>query len=135
MIYPIMQMVDIARLNVDAAVGGIDQRKIHMLAREYLPSIGIKAPLCIHTPILNGLDGKKVFKHLGHNPYSGHLHYQCPSCRVVLLVPPMDILEGKSLRGVPSHPENRPSFAMIFSNILYRIAKFRKVFQRTPAFP
>jgi len=83
----------------------------------------------------HGLDRKKIFKHLGHNPYSGHLHYQCPSCRVVLLVPPMDILEGKSLRGVPSHPENRPSFAMIFSNILYRIAKFRKVFQRTPAFP
>jgi len=32
MIYPIMQMADIALLNVDAAVGGIDQRKIHMLA-------------------------------------------------------------------------------------------------------
>jgi len=37
MIYPIMQMVDIAKLGVDAAVGGIDQRKIHMLAREHSP--------------------------------------------------------------------------------------------------
>ncbi|HDQ08226.1 MAG TPA: tyrosine--tRNA ligase [Methanoculleus sp.] len=60
MVYPIMQMVDIAHLNVDAAAGGIDQRKIHMLARENLPTIGVKAPLCIHTPILNGLDGKKM---------------------------------------------------------------------------
>ena len=60
MIYPIMQMVDIAMLGVDAALGGIDQRKIHMLAREHLPSIGVKAPLCIHTPILNGLNGKKM---------------------------------------------------------------------------
>ena len=60
MVYPIMQMVDIAHLKVDAAAGGIDQRKIHMLARENLPSIGVKAPLCIHTPILNGLDGKKM---------------------------------------------------------------------------
>ncbi|MEA2035146.1 MAG: tyrosine--tRNA ligase [Euryarchaeota archaeon] len=60
MIYPIMQMVDIATLGVDAALGGIDQRKIHMLAREHLPSIGVKAPLCIHTPILNGLNGKKM---------------------------------------------------------------------------
>ncbi|MBT8508429.1 tyrosine--tRNA ligase [Methanomicrobiaceae archaeon CYW5] len=60
MVYPIMQMVDIAHLKVDAAAGGIDQRKIHMLARENLPTIGVKAPLCIHTPILNGLDGKKM---------------------------------------------------------------------------
>jgi tyrosyl-tRNA synthetase len=41
MFYPLMQAVDIALLGVDVAVGGIDQRKIHMLARE-------------------GLDGKKM---------------------------------------------------------------------------
>lgn len=66
MVYPIMQMVDIARLNVDVALGGIDQRKIHMLAREHLPSIGVKAPLCIHTPIINGLDGKKMASSSGN---------------------------------------------------------------------
>jgi tyrosyl-tRNA synthetase len=66
MIYPIMQMVDIARLNVDAAVGGIDQRKIHMLAREHLMNIGYPAPVCIHTPILNGLDGKKMSSSSGN---------------------------------------------------------------------
>jgi len=66
MIYPIMQMVDIAKLGVDAAVGGIDQRKIHMLAREYLPNVGYPAPVCIHTPILNGLDGKKMSSSSGN---------------------------------------------------------------------
>jgi tyrosyl-tRNA synthetase len=66
MIYPIMQMVDIATLGVDAAVGGIDQRKIHMLAREYLPAIGVSAPVCIHTPILNGLDGNKMSSSAGN---------------------------------------------------------------------
>ena len=60
MIYPLMQAVDIAMLNVDVAVGGIDQRKIHMLAREELPGLGFKAPICIHTPILVGLDGNKM---------------------------------------------------------------------------
>jgi tyrosyl-tRNA synthetase len=60
MIYPLMQAVDIAMLNVDVAVGGIDQRKIHMLAREELPGLGFKAPICIHTPILIGLDGNKM---------------------------------------------------------------------------
>jgi len=34
MIYPLMQALDIAHLGVDVAVGGIDQRKIHMLARK-----------------------------------------------------------------------------------------------------
>ena len=66
MIYPIMQMADIAMLGADAAVGGIDQRKIHMLAREHLVNFGYKAPVCIHTPILNGLDGKKMSSSQGN---------------------------------------------------------------------
>jgi tyrosyl-tRNA synthetase len=66
MVYPIMQMVDIETLGVDAAVGGIDQRKIHMLARENLPAAGGRAPVCIHTPILNGLDGKKMSSSSGN---------------------------------------------------------------------
>ncbi len=66
MIYPIMQMVDIARLHLDAAVGGIDQRKIHMLAREHLPSLGYPAPVCIHTPLLLGLDGEKMSSSQGN---------------------------------------------------------------------
>jgi len=66
MIYPIMQMADIAMLGADAAVGGIDQRKIHMLAREHLVNFGYAAPVCIHTPILNGIDGKKMSSSQGN---------------------------------------------------------------------
>lgn len=66
MIYPLMQALDIAHLGVDVAVGGIDQRKIHMLAREGLPELGYKAPVCIHTPILLGLDGKKMSSSKGN---------------------------------------------------------------------
>jgi tyrosyl-tRNA synthetase len=55
--YPLMQAIDIARLNVDLAVGGIDQRKIHMLARDHLPDIGYDAPTALHTPILTSLEG------------------------------------------------------------------------------
>ncbi len=66
MIYPLMQALDIAHLNVDLAVGGIDQRKIHMLARENLPKLGYKAPVCLHTPILIGLDGQKMSSSKGN---------------------------------------------------------------------
>lgn len=60
MVYPLMQAIDIATLGIDIAVGGIDQRKIHMLARDTLPKLGLNSPVCIHTPILIGLDGKKM---------------------------------------------------------------------------
>ncbi len=53
-IYPIMQVNDIYYLDVDVAVGGLEQRKIHMLARELLP----KKVVYIHNPVLTGLDGK-----------------------------------------------------------------------------
>lgn len=60
LLYPIMQCIDIAELDIDIAIGGIDQRKIHMLARENLESLGYKKPICIHIPIMLGLDGKKM---------------------------------------------------------------------------
>ncbi|MBW9221664.1 tyrosine--tRNA ligase [Methanothermococcus sp. SCGC AD-155-C09] len=57
-IYPLMQVNDIKHLEVDVAVGGMEQRKIHMLARELLPTMGWKPPICIHNPVLTGLDGE-----------------------------------------------------------------------------
>lgn len=60
MIYPLMQAIDIAHLEIDVAVGGMDQRKIHMLARENLLKLGFRVPVCIHLPILLGLDGEKM---------------------------------------------------------------------------
>lgn len=56
-IYPIMQTVDMAALEVDVALGGMEQRKIQMLARENLEKIGENVPVCIHTPLLHGTDG------------------------------------------------------------------------------
>ncbi len=60
MLYPLMQTIDIGRLGIDVAVGGIDQRKIHMLARENLSSLGYQKPISLHMPILTGLDGEKM---------------------------------------------------------------------------
>jgi len=55
--YPLLQVADMKALNVDVALGGMEQRKIQMLARENLPKIGQEVPVCIHTPLLHGLDG------------------------------------------------------------------------------
>ncbi|MDI9618872.1 tyrosine--tRNA ligase [Methanothermobacter sp.] len=58
-IYPLMQVIDMVYLDVDVALGGMEQRKIHMLARENLPRLGFDAPVCIHTPLLHGTDGSE----------------------------------------------------------------------------
>ena len=61
-IYPAMQVADIFKLKADVAVGGIDQRAIHMLAREYQPTdYEGEKPVAIHTPIIgNNLSGEKM---------------------------------------------------------------------------
>jgi tyrosyl-tRNA synthetase len=54
-VYPLMQALDVEYLDVDLAVGGMEQRKVHMLARDTLPGIGYDAPTCLHTPLIADL--------------------------------------------------------------------------------
>ncbi|NMJ77263.1 tyrosine--tRNA ligase [Nanohaloarchaea archaeon] len=56
--YPLMQALDIIHLDLDLAVAGIEQRKIHMLAREQLPKLGYEKPTCLHWPLLTSLAGE-----------------------------------------------------------------------------
>jgi len=62
LIYPLMQVSDILYLDLDIALGGMDQRKAHMLARDIAEKIGRKKPVAIHTPIISSLLGpaKKI---------------------------------------------------------------------------
>jgi len=53
--YPCMQAADIFHMNLDVACGGIDQRKAHMLARDVAEKLGWRKPVCVHTPLLMGL--------------------------------------------------------------------------------
>ena len=57
LLYPPMQAVDIHSLDVDIAHAGMDQRKIHMLAREVFPKMGWKVPVAVHHRLLPGLAG------------------------------------------------------------------------------
>lgn len=59
LIYPSMQAADIFELNVDVALGGMDQRKAHMLARDVSEKLGWKKPIAIHTPLLGSLTGSE----------------------------------------------------------------------------
>ncbi|MCK9595565.1 tyrosine--tRNA ligase [Candidatus Pacearchaeota archaeon] len=59
-IYPIMQAMDEQYLDVDCQLGGTDQRKIMVMARENLPKIGYNARIEIMNPLIPGLIGKKM---------------------------------------------------------------------------
>lgn len=54
-LYPAMQSCDIFQMDLDAACAGMDQRKVHVLARELAPKLGFKTPVCLHSPLLPGL--------------------------------------------------------------------------------
>lgn len=57
-IYPAMQVTDIFDLGIDVALGGMDQRKAHMLARDISSKLGYKKPIAMHTPLLSALTGQ-----------------------------------------------------------------------------
>jgi tyrosyl-tRNA synthetase len=59
-IYPLMQVLDEQYLEVDAQFGGMDQRKIMVLAREFLPKLGYEARVELLNPIIRGLVGEKM---------------------------------------------------------------------------
>jgi tyrosyl-tRNA synthetase len=59
-IYPLMQALDEEYLKVDIQFGGLDQRKIMVLAREFLPKINYKPRIELMNPIIRGLVGEKM---------------------------------------------------------------------------
>lgn len=60
LIYPLMQAMDEQYLEADVQVGGTDQRKIMVMAREQLPKISYKPRIELMFPLLPGLVGKKM---------------------------------------------------------------------------
>ncbi|NCP79112.1 tyrosine--tRNA ligase [archaeon] len=60
LLYPLMQALDEVHLDVDVQLGAIDQRKIFVLAREFLPKLGEKPRVEVMIPFIRGLtpDGK-----------------------------------------------------------------------------
>ena len=60
MIYPLMQALDEEHLGVDAQFGGVDQRKIFVLAAEQLHKIGYKERAHMMNPMVPGLAGGKM---------------------------------------------------------------------------
>ena len=57
LIYPAMQVTDIHAMDLDLALGGLDQRHAHMLYRDLAPKLKWKMVVALHTPLVGGLQG------------------------------------------------------------------------------
>ncbi|KAI8082064.1 tyrosyl-tRNA synthetase [Thamnidium elegans] len=60
LLYPGMQALDEEYLKVDAQFGGVDQRKIFILAEKYMPLLGYKKRSHLMNPMVPGLTGSKM---------------------------------------------------------------------------
>lgn len=56
-LYPAMQAADIFLLDAQIAHAGMDQRKVHMLAREVAPKLKREKPVALHGRLLPSLQG------------------------------------------------------------------------------
>lgn len=56
-LYPVMQVNDIFELDLDIALGGMDQRHAHMLARDIAEKMNRKKVVSMHSPLLGSLKG------------------------------------------------------------------------------
>jgi len=54
--YPIMQVADIKALGVDVALGGLEQRKVHMIGKDLGGVLNYEF-IAIHTPLITSLKG------------------------------------------------------------------------------
>ncbi len=57
LIYPMMQATDIFYMDLDIAFGGMDQRHVHMLARDIHKKVGKKGFVAIHSQLISSLKG------------------------------------------------------------------------------
>ena len=56
--YPALQAADMFELNIDVAIGGMDQRKAHMFMRDVADRWGWSKATCLHTSIISNLKSK-----------------------------------------------------------------------------
>lgn len=54
--YPLMQVADIKHLKVDVALGGLEQRKVHMIGKDMAKIINYDF-IALHTPLITSLKG------------------------------------------------------------------------------
>lgn len=101
-IYPLMQVLDEEYLKVDMQMGGTDQRKIFVLARERLPQLKYKKRIELMNPLLPGLIGEKMSSSLEASKIS----LLDDEKTVLKKLKSADFIEGDPKNGIMAFLEN-----------------------------
>ncbi len=83
LLYPPMQIADIFHLGIDVPMGGMDQRKAHMGARDVAADLRKDKPIALHTHMLLGLQKPPVWP----LPEGSDLHEFRIACKMSKSVP------------------------------------------------
>ncbi len=66
LLYPLLQAYDSVAINADVEFGGTDQKFNILAGRELMKSLGLEPQQVFLTPLLVGLDGRKMSKSFGN---------------------------------------------------------------------
>lgn len=105
LLYPILQALDEIYLGVDAQFGGVDQRKIFMFAREFLPQIGHTKQIHLMNFMVSGLAA------------GGKMNASDPDSVIGLLDSPKEV-ERKLKKGFCEEGDVENNFFIDFAGIV-----------------
>ncbi len=126
LIYPLMQVADIFEMDLTIALGGLDQRKAHMLARDVAEKLGWRKPIAIHTPIIPSLRGagRMDLKELEKDDLAAEIKMSKSKPESAIFVTDSDEEIVKKIRAAycpPREVENNPVLAIakyiVFPNV------------------
>jgi tyrosyl-tRNA synthetase len=113
LIYPLMQALDEEYLKVDAQFGGVDQRKIFVLAEENLPSLGYKKRAHLMNPMVPGLG------------QGGKMSASDPNSKIDLLEDPKTVQQKiRKAHAAPGEVEGNGLIAFV-ENVIFPIEVLR----------
>jgi len=132
LIYPPMQVADMFYLDVDIALGGMDQRKAHMLARDVAEKLKLKKPIAIHTPLLTGLQGAQRMEVLSQEELmlSTKMSKSKPESTILIHDSPEDIKRKIRKAFCPSKTVEYNPVIEIARYILFKQPNFSLIIKR-----
>ncbi len=121
-VYPCLQIADIFYAGFSICLGGIDQRRAHVLARELAPKLGFRKPVAIHTPILLGLAGVGRMEVVGEELFEFKMSKSKPEHAIFVHDPP-EVVRLKIERAYcpPKETVNNPVIGLHEKLIFKRI--------------
>lgn len=107
-LYPALQVADIFQMDIDLALGGMDQRHAHMLQRDVAERLGWKKAVAVHTPLIPALSaGGRM------DPVEAKMSKSDPNGTITIHDGPDDIRRKMKRAYCPETAEDNPVLEIV----------------------